>query len=166
MHDRNTPLRAALIAAAAGCVPLALAATAFAHVEPMTNHVPKAGARGVITMHIEHGCKNAAGTLFDTNRITTQPPKAFTGVTVPAHAGWTGTVTRTSTGTRVTWTANGTTLGKHTPGAFKIAVTYPSRKGRYGLPTVQYCGGRSTAWIERTVNGVEPDFPLPILTVR
>lgn len=145
---------------------LCLVAAAQAHVEPTTNGTARAGAKGVITMNIEHGCEDAAGKLYDTDRIVTQLPKGFTGVTVPAHAGWTGTATSTGSGTRVQWTTKGAKLGRHTMGRFSIGVTYPTKAGTYGLPTIQYCAGRSTAWIEKPVGGVEPDLPLPTLVVK
>ena len=155
--------RAAVLAVG---ITVVVAGTAYAHVEPTTNGTPKAGAKGVITLHLEHGCEDAAGKLYATDRIVTQLPKSFSDVKAPAHAGWTGIVEATRTGTRVTWTAKGATLGKHTPGAFTMSVTYPMKAGTYGLPTVQYCAGRSTAWIQKSVGGVEPDLPLPTLTVK
>ena len=150
----------------AALVALGLTGVAQAHVEVTTNNAPEKGTTGIITMHIEHGCEDAGGTLYDTDRIVTQLPKAFTGVTLPKHRGWTGTVTATSSGTRVQWKTTGAKLGKHTPGKFAIAVAYPAKPGMFGLPTVQYCGSRSTAWIQKSVGGVEPDFPLPTIKVN
>ena len=124
----------------AALVALGLTGVAQAHVEVTTNNAPVEGTTGIITMHIEHGCEDAGGTLYDTDRVVTQLPKAFTGVTLPKHRGWTGTVTATSSGTRVQWKTTGAKLGKHTPGKFAIAVAYPAKPGMFGLPTVQYCG--------------------------
>ena len=166
MNTTCLPLRAALGAALAAAALLALTGTALGHAEAVPTGTPKAGAAGTIIMHIGHGCEDAAGRTYDTDRIVVQLPAGFTNVTGPKHAGWVGTVAATGAGTRVQWKTTGAKLGKHTHGEFSIRMTYPSRKGSYGLPTVQYCANRSTAWIEKPVGGVEPDLPLPMITVR
>ncbi|MGI9188139.1 MAG: DUF1775 domain-containing protein [Gaiellales bacterium] len=165
MNPTRRPLRAALAAALAGTALLALAGTALAHAEPETATPPKAGAKGTLTMVIGHGCEDAAGTLYDTDRVVVELPKGFTVLSVPAHAGWFATTAAAGGGTRVQWTTKGAKLGKQTKGRFAVKVTYPTKKGTYGLPTIQYCGKRSTAWIQKPVGGVEPDLPLPMLTV-
>jgi hypothetical protein len=49
---------------------------------------------------------------------------------------------------------------------FRIKVRFPAKAGVYGLPTVQYCGTSSIAWIEKDVGGAEPEHPLPTVTVK
>lgn len=160
------PLRAALGTALTGVALSALAGSAMAHAEVEATPPPKAGGKGTITMVIGHGCKDAVDTLYATDRVVVELPKAFTVLAVPTHTGWASSTTAAGSGTRVQWTTKGAKLGEHSKGLFAIKVTYPLKKGTYGLPTIQYCGKRSTAWIQKTVGGVEPDLPLPTLTVK
>ena len=162
MKTYRLPLLAALVSGAL----LAMSGSAMAHAEPETATPPQAGGKGTITMVIGHGCEDSSGTLYDTDRVGVELPKGFTVLSVPAHPGWASTTTASATGTRVQWTTKGAKLGKQTKGTYAIKVTYPPKKGTYGLPTIQYCGKRSTAWIQKTVGGVEPDLPLPTLAVR
>ena len=55
---------------------------------------------------------------------------------------------------------------KSTAKDFGIRVRFPANAGVYGLPTVQYCGKASIAWIEKPVDGEEPEHPLPTVTVN
>ena len=166
MNTTRPSLRAALTAALTVAALLALCGTALAHAEPEMATPPKAGGKGTISMIIGHGCEDASGTLYDTDRVVVELPKGFTVLSVPVHAGWTSTAAPSGGGTRVQWTTKGAKLGKQTRGTYAIKVVYPAKKGTYGLPTIQYCGKRSTAWIQKTVGGVEPDLPLPTLTVQ
>ena len=155
-----------LLVTLAGGGLLALSGSAMAHAEPETAVPPKAGGKGTINMVIEHGCEDSSGMLYDTDRVVVELPRGFAVLSVPAHAGWTSTTAPSGGGTRVQWTTKGAKLGKQTRGTFAIKVTYPAKKGTYGLPTIQYCGKRSTAWIQKSVGGVEPELPLPTLPVN
>lgn len=118
------------------------------------------GTTGRVEIAIAHGCGGEAGALEKVDRVAVLVPPQFgsvRGVTVP---GWTVTGTPGPKGTRVEWRAR--RGGAEAP-TFALRVRYPTRAGTYLLPTVQYCGADSIAWIQR---GADAERPAPTVIVR
>ena len=123
----------------------------------------KRSAKGSVMIHIEHGCaaENDAAAAVDS--VVVLVPKSFAAVAPKRVKGWQASSKRIAEGHRVEWKR---TVPTSTAGEFRIAVRFPAKAGVYGLPTVQYCGTSSIAWIEKDVGGAEPEHPLPTVTVK
>jgi uncharacterized protein YcnI len=123
----------------------------------------KRNSKGALTVHIEHGCaaENAAASAVD--RVVVLVPNSFPTATPKSVKGWRATMTMTAEGHRLEWKR---VARKSTAKDFGIRVRFPAKAGVYGLPTVQYCGKTSIAWIEKPVDGEEPEHPLPTVTVK
>ncbi len=123
----------------------------------------KRNAKGTVMVHIEHGCgaENDAAAAVD--RVVVLVPKGFPAAAPKRVNGWQASSKLTAEGHRLEWQR---TAPKSTAGKFRMAVRFPSKAGVYGLPTVQYCGTSSIAWIEKAVGGEEPEHPLPTVTVK
>ena len=123
----------------------------------------KRNSKGAVTVHIEHGCgaENAAASAVD--RVVVLVPNSFPTATPKSVKGWRSTMTMTAEGHRMEWKR---VARKSTAKDFGIRVRFPANAGVYGLPTVQYCGKASIAWIEKPVDGEEPEHPLPTVTVK
>jgi uncharacterized protein YcnI len=123
----------------------------------------KRNSKGAVTVHIEHGCgaENAAASAVD--RVVVLVPNSFSTATPKSVKGWRATMTMTAEGHRMEWKR---VARKSTAKDFGIRVRFPANAGVYGLPTVQYCGKASIAWIEKPVDGEEPEHPLPTVTVN
>jgi len=123
----------------------------------------KRNSKGAVTVHIEHGCgsENAAASAVD--RVVVLVPNSFSTATPKSVKGWRATMTMTAEGHRMEWKR---VARKSTAKDFGIRVRFPANAGVYGLPTVQYCGKASIAWIEKSVDGEEPEHPLPTVTVN
>jgi uncharacterized protein YcnI len=123
----------------------------------------KRNSKGALTVHIEHGCaaENAAASAVD--RVVVLVPNSFSTATPKSVKGWRATMTMTAEGHRLEWKR---VARKSTAKDFGIRVRFPAKAGVYGLPTVQYCGKTSIAWIEKPVDGEEPEHPLPTVTVK
>ena len=122
----------------------------------------KRNSNGAVTVHIQHGCgaENAAASAVD--RVVVLVPKSFSAATPRPVTGWRATMRMTTEGHRLEWKR---VARKSTAKDFGIRVRFPAKAGVYGLPTVQYCGKASIAWIEKPVGGDEPEHPLPTVTV-
>lgn len=122
----------------------------------------KRNTTGTVTVHIQHGCgaENAAASAVD--RVVVLVPRSFATATPRAVKGWQATMSMTGEGHRLEWRR---IARKSIAKNFGIRVRFPAKAGTYGLPTVQYCGKASIAWIEKPVGGDEPEHPLPTVTV-
>lgn len=139
---------------------LAVAATAQAHAD-VADSTAARGAKARLTVSIEHGCGAEGASVDAVDRVAIQLPRAFGRPTPLALPGWSSTVTGGGP-YRVVWTRG---AAKAFAGALRLATRNPAKAGAYAIPTVQYCGGASIAWIERTAGGVEPDHPVPIVEI-
>ena len=118
---------------------------------------------GTVKVHIQHGCIGEGTAATAVDRVVVLVPKAFPSAKPKSTAGWHATAKMTSEGRRLEWhRMNRTSTAKD----FRISVRFPAKAGVYGLPTVQYCGASSIAWIEKAVGGEEPEHPLPTVTVK
>ena len=136
-------------------------ASGFGHAE-VKPAASAPGSRGTVTIQIPHGCSGETGAVADTTRISTHVPRGFTALRPRSPRGWRVRVTAVSGGQRVEWTR---TAARSTVLDFPIGVRFPMRAGAFAFPTVQYCGKRSVAWIERSVGGEEPEYPVPTFVV-
>jgi uncharacterized protein YcnI len=118
---------------------------------------------GTVTVHIQHGCSAENIKAGAVDRVVVLVPKAFPSAKPKSTTGWHATAKMTSEGRRLEWhRMNRASTAKD----FRISVRFPAKAGVYGLPTVQYCGASSIAWIEKAVGGEEPEHPLPTVTVK
>lgn len=138
----------------------AVPAAAHAHADANGAQGARPGSTGTVPIAIAHGCGGERGALAKVDRVAVLVPRSFTAVRPLAERGWTASARRTGDGTRVEWRA--TAGGALTP-RFRIAVRYPTTSGTYPLPTVQYCGRDSIAWIQR---GAGAERPAPVVAVR
>ena len=122
----------------------------------------KRNSIGTVKVHIEHGCTAEDAATAAVDRVVVLVPKSFPSATPKRVAGWHATTKMTSEGRRVEWHRMAI---KSAAKEFGINVRFPAKAGVYGLPTVQYCGTSSIAWIEKAVVGEEPEHPLPTVTV-
>lgn len=152
------PVRSLVCSALLLCL---FATTAAGHAEiDAASFAP--GTRGTVTIHIPHGCSSETGAVADTTRVSALVPRGFTAVRPRSPRGWTVRLTTMGQGQRVEWTR---TVKRSGVLDFTLSVRFPTRVGTFALPTVQYCGKRSVAWIERSVAGEEPDHPAPLVVV-
>lgn len=128
---------------------------------------PTADGYGAFWMRIPHGCMDAKGNTLGTTRVVVFLPNAFQSAKPQQIAGWKSSVRQLKSGVRrVQWVATGAALRDDEFQDFGITVQYPAKARTYGLPTIQYCGAsHRTAWIERMVGDVEPEHPMPTITV-
>ncbi len=159
MLSSSTLRRALPIAALALC---ATTGVAYGHAHPDDVGF-KRNAKGTVMVHIEHGCGAEDDAASAVDRVVMLVPKGFTAVTPKRVKGWQASSKRTAEGQRLEWQRTAPTS---TAGEFRFAVRFPAKAGVYGLPTVQYCGESSIAWIEKSVGGQEPEHPLPTVTVK
>lgn len=153
MH--RLPLTIAAIAAL-----LVVAATAAAHAD-IADSTSARGAKARLTVSIEHGCGAESASVDAVDRVAIQLPRAFGRPAPVAMPGWSSTVTGGGP-YRVVWTRG---RAEAFAGDLRLTTRNPAKPGAYAIPTVQYCGAASIAWIERAVGGVEPDHPVPTVTV-
>jgi len=138
---------------------LAASAAVLASLTPVSAHAtvqlygstPTAGGYGHMFLRIPHGCEGGLAT----DTIKVQLPAEFSAVKPQAKSGWNVAVTKaTGQPTEVVW-SNGS-LADANFDDFGISVKYPSTAGTYAIPTVQYCGTSSVAWIEVPAAGQDP----------
>ena len=149
--DRMKALIAALVAIVATFL---LAAPARAHVEINRTSVP-AGKPVKVDFEIGHGCDGAA-----TTGLVVQVPAGVEAKALPT-AGW-KPATR---GATISW--KGGPLADHDHQAFPFRATFYGEKGdEIALRAIQNCeGGASTAWIQPSSGGAEPEHPAPVVTL-
>lgn len=130
---------------------LAASAAVLTSVAPVSAHAtvqlygstPTAGGYGHMFIRIPHGCEGGLAT----DTIKVQLPAGFSGVKPQAKAGWNVSVAKADgQPTEITW-SNGS-LADSQFDDFGISVKYPSAAGTYAIPTVQYCGSATAAWVE------------------
>ena len=118
---------------------------------------------GTVKVNIQHGCSAENTKAGAVDRVVVLVPKAFPSAKPKSTRGWHATAKMTSEGRRLEWhRMDRTSTAKN----FRISVRFPAKAGVYGLPTVQYCGASSIAWIEKAVGGEGPEHPLPTVTVK
>lgn len=156
----NPNLRRPLMVAALAL--LTTAGVAQGHAEVEDTGFKRNGV-GTVKVHVQHGCtaESAAATAVD--RVVVLVPKAFPSATPKRVTGWHAATKKTPEGRRIEWHRMDRAS---TAKDFRINVRFPAKAGVYGLPTVQYCGASSIAWIEKAVGGEEPEHPLPTVTVK
>jgi len=140
---------------------LAMTGTAQGHADVEDSGF-KRNSVGTVKVHIQHGCTAEDAATTSVDRVVVLVPKSFPAATPKRVAGWHATTKMTSEGRRVEWHRMAI---KSAAKDFGINVRFPAKAGVYGLPTVQYCGTSSIAWIEKAVGGEEPEHPLPTVTV-
>ena len=141
---------------------LVLAATAAAHAD-IADSSSAHGAKARLTVTIEHGCTAEGASVNAVDRVAIALPAAF-GKPVPQTPnGWRAAVSRDGGAYRVVWSH---TQGKGFTGRLTLTAVNPAKAGTYAIPTVQYCGSASIAWIEKSVGGVEADHPVPTVSIR
>jgi hypothetical protein len=123
----------------------------------------KRNSVGTVKVHIQHGCTAEGAAASTVDRVAVLVPKSFPSATPKRVVGWHAETKMTSEGRRLEWHRMARTS---TAQDFRIKVRFPAKAGVYGLPTVQYCGTSSIAWIEKDVGGAEPEHPLPTVTVK
>lgn len=123
----------------------------------------KADGYGHMFMRIPHGCEGGLAT--DTIKI--QLPADFQSVKPQFKSGWKAAVSKNAAGQfEVSW--SGGSLPDDQFDDFGMSVKFPKKAGDYALPTVQYCGSSSVAWIEVAHNGQDShslDKPAPVVKV-
>jgi uncharacterized protein YcnI len=164
MLRKNTPAKVLLgiLAAAAACLTSVAPASAHASIQLYGSNATVA-KYGHMFIRIPHGCEGGLAT----DTIKVQLPAAFTAVKPQAKAGWNVAVAKaTGQPTEVTW--SGGSLPDTNFDDFGISVKYPSAAGTYAIPTVQYCGTASAAWVEVAAHGQDSHSlakPAPTVTV-
>lgn len=138
----------------------AVPTAAHAHADADGAQGARPGSTGTVPIAIAHGCGGESGALRKVDRVAVLVPRSFTAVRPLAARGWSASASRVGDGTRVEWRA---TAGGALSPRFRIAVRFPTASGTYPLPTVQYCGRDSIAWIQR---GAGAERPAPTVAVR
>lgn len=146
--------RALVVLAALIAVPV-LSGTAKAHVEITTQQAP-AGKPVKLELEIGHGCDGAATTSL----VVQVPPQASGAKALPTD-GWQAS----TSGSTLTW--KGGPLADHDVQTYPFRATLSGQKGdQVAFKSIQRCeGGASTAWIQSTAGGAEPEYPAPAVTL-
>ena len=168
MKTFSTRARALILACLTGALILGVAVPAFGHATVQKyGSSPAANGYGAFWIRIGHGCEDKDGTMADTQRVVVVLPGAFQSAKPQQLAGWKASVTslKAQSGYRIQWVATAGPLSTDAFQDFGISVKYPAAAGLYDVPTVQHCGALRTAWVEHAAGGVEPDFPVPTITV-
>lgn len=163
MSTKNFIAKAILGVLAASAALITSAAPASAHATAqLYGSTPTAGGYGHLFIRIPHGCEGGLAT----DTIKVQLPAGFSGVKPQAKAGWNVAVVKAADQpTEVTW--SGGSLADAHFDDFGISVKYPSAAGTYALPTVQYCGTATAAWVEVPAAGQDPhSLAKPAPTVK
>lgn len=130
------------LAASSALIAVAIPASAHASVQ-LYGSTPTAGGYGHMFIRIPHGCDGG----LSTDTIKVQVPAEFASVKPQAKAGWNVAVVKAAgQPTEITW--SGGSLLDANFDDFGISVKYPSIAGTYPIPTVQYCGTATVAWVE------------------
>ena len=157
---------------------VALAGTAWAHVEIEPSSAPK-GSDAVLTFVVPNEKDNAT-----TVKVTVQFPSdhPIADALVQSMSGWNSDVATFHVDTpihtdngdvntavkSVTWTAtDGKGVTKDHFGEFAVSVGLPGDADSLTFPTIQtYSDGSTVSWVQQTVpGGPEPDDPAPVLTL-
>lgn len=144
------------------------AAPASAHaIVDLTGATAYAGKSSTMTLEIQHGClQNEAGV----EKVAAYFSKDYGKVVPQSVDGWTGSVKKTSDGSKVVWKLTGDVPAFNTPVYFPMDISWPKKPGVYGLPVRQWCDGATNIWDEpdgpATANKPSPPlYPLPQIKV-
>jgi uncharacterized protein YcnI len=123
----------------------------------------KADGYGHMFLRIPHGCDGG----LPTDTIKVQLPADFQSVKPQSKYGWKTSVTKNASGQfEVSW--SGGALPDDSFDDFGLSVKYPKKSGTFYVPSVQYCGSSSVAWIETPQAGQDPhslEHPAPSVEV-
>jgi uncharacterized protein YcnI len=141
---------------------LATAGSAHGHAEVEDSGFRR-NAAGTVIVHIQHGCGAESAAAGAVDRVVVLVPRIFPSARPTSVSGWQAASKLTPDGHRLEWRR---VARRSTVQDFGIRVRFPAKAGVYGLPTVQYCGTSSIAWIQRPAAGADAEHPLPTVTVR
>ena len=165
LRSTVSALAAALIAAP---LVIASAAPASAHaIVDIGGDPAYAGRTSTMTLEIQHGClENEAGI----DKVAAYFDKDYVKVKPQAVEGWTSSVKRAGKTTKVVWKLTGDVPAFNTPVFFPMDITWPRKRGVYGLPVRQWCDGATNIWDEpdgpATAGKPSPPlYPLPQIKV-
>jgi uncharacterized protein YcnI len=151
--------RLTLACVAASVVAVTVATPASAHIHPDPDEA-QAGSEQTVGFTIEHGCDGAP-----TVAIELLVPDGVTDVSPLPLDGWTADLDETDAGDEVVVFDDGS-LPDGTEGTFEVTMTLPPTPDTtIYFPIVQRCDGGELRWIEIPVDGEEPDYPAPAMSL-